>query len=341
MCETVIDWFRSYLRRSQIVRYGECLSNKLDVTSGIAQGTVLGPLMFIFYMNDCVKLLDNVHVTMFADECVLYYTGNNWNNIYGTIQGDLDIFVNWCIKNGLRLNARKTQAMVVDTINRLSKLVNLEPFTLQGSPIKYVKQYNYLGVILDSEMSLIPVCKNIEKRVIDKIYMLRKLRKYLTQHAALQIYKQLILPIFYYAGFLLIACTRDKKRDLQVIQNDVLRFYNNNKREDKVLLNVMHKNANLISLEQRRCKQILSLMYKLSKNPENRKIGNRNTRQQEKYIFKTDSKIGTKYSNSPYYKGTKMWDTPVMMSNFLTILMFLKACYKISLKFLTKTILLK
>ena len=50
-------------------------------------------------------------------------------------------------------------------------------------------------------------------------------------------------------------------------------------------------------------------MYKLSKNVENRKIGNRNTRQNNKYVFKIDTKIGTKYAMSPFYKGTKLWDT--------------------------------
>ena len=174
--------------------------------------------------------------------------------------------------------------------------------------MKYVKQYNYLGIILDAEMSLTPLCKNVEKRVIDKVFVIRKRRRYITYHAALQIYKQLVLPIFYYAGFLLISCTKNKKHDFQVIQNDVLRFCNNNRREDRVLLNEMHKNANLVSFEQRRCVQILSLMYKLSKNENNRKIGSRNTRQQDKYIIKTDTKVGTKYANSPYHKGTNLWN---------------------------------
>ena len=82
----------------------------------------------------------------------------------------------------------------------------------------------------------------------------------------------MILPIFDYAGFLLISCNKDKKHDFQVIQNDVLRFCENVRRDDCISLDVMHKKANLASLEQRRCKQILSLMYKSSKNPENRKI---------------------------------------------------------------------
>ena len=200
---------------------------------------------------------------MFADDCVLYFTGNNWNVVYNALQSDLDRFVHWTEENCLRLNARKSQAMIVCNRNRLSKLCDTRPFKINEMCMKYVKQYNYLGVIIDAEMSLLPLSKNIEKRVIDKVYMLRKVRRHLTYHAALQIYKQLILPIFDYAGFLLIACTRNKKHDLQVIQNDVLRFCENSQREDRISLDVMHNKVKLISLEQRRCKQVLSLMFKL------------------------------------------------------------------------------
>ena len=63
-----------------------------------------------------------------------------------------------------------------------------------------------------------------------------------------------------------------------------------------------------MSLEQGRCKRILSLMYKLSKNDTNRKVSLSNTRQQDKYIFRTDAKIGMKYLNNPYCKGTKLWN---------------------------------
>ena len=256
MCKRVIDWFKSYLKRSQFIRYGDTLSNTMDIPAGIAQGTVLGPLIFIFYINDCFKILKNAHITMFADDCVLYLSGNNWNNIYEKLQTDLHRFVTWSKKNSLALNGNKSQAMIVGTRNKLSKIENLIPFKINNTSMKYVKQYNYLGVLLDSEMSLIPLCKNVEKIVIDKIYMIRKLRRYLTYHAALQVYKQLVLPIFDYSGFLLIACNKDKKHDLQVIQNDALRFCNNNRREEGISLDIMHNKAKLISLEQRRTEKM-------------------------------------------------------------------------------------
>ena len=208
--------------------------------------------------------------------------------------------------NMLKLNIGKTQAMIFGTRNKLSKIKDPTPFLIENGEIKYVKKYNYLGIILDSDMTLTPLCKTIEKRVVDKIFMLRKLGRYLTYKAAIQIYKQVILPILNYAGFLLVACNKDKKGEFQVLQNDALRFCSNNRLNDRVSLDVLHNKANLVSLEQRRCVQLLSLMYKMSRKAENRVEGVRATRQHEKKGM--DRKIGTKYATSPFYKGCKLWD---------------------------------
>ena len=201
LCDRVISWFTTYLDRSQIIKYGDKMSDPMSISVGIAQGTVLGPLLFIFYTNDCVNTLDKVKISMFADDCILYYCGNNWHGIHQVMQRELNRFTEWTIKNNLRLNESKTQAMIVGNRNKLKKIDVPEPFLLHGKTVKFVKQYNYLGKIIDAELSLLPLYKNIQKRVIDKVYMLKKLRKYLTYKSAVQIYKQTILPIFDYAGF--------------------------------------------------------------------------------------------------------------------------------------------
>ena len=84
----------------------------LEIPAGIAQATVLGPLIFIFYINDCEKVLERVRNSMFADDCVLYYMGNNWNIVRTCLQGDLTNFVDWANMNGLKLNESKTQSMI-------------------------------------------------------------------------------------------------------------------------------------------------------------------------------------------------------------------------------------
>ena len=132
---------------------------------------------------------------------------------------------------------------------------------------------------------MLPLYKNLEKRLIDKVYMLRKLRKCLNYKAALQIYKQTILPIIDYPGFTLLACNKDRMADLQIIQNDVLRFCENVCLEDRISIEKLHRKANLSSLEQRRTVQILTIMYKLSRYPSNIVVPARNTRLHTKKVL--------------------------------------------------------
>ena len=175
LSDRAIAWFITYLDRSQVTKYGDKISDAMALTAGIAQGTILGPLLFIFYINDCVNILDKVKISMFTDDYILYLCGNNWNVIHHVMQRELNNFSEWTVKNNFSLNDSKTQSMIVGNRNKLSKIATPELFCVGGKIIKFVKRYNYLGVILDSEMSLDPLCKNIEKRVVDTVFMLKKL----------------------------------------------------------------------------------------------------------------------------------------------------------------------
>ena len=125
----------------------------------------------------------------------------------------------------------------------------------------------------------------------------------MNQHAAILVYKQTILPIFDYAGFLLISVGNGIKHDLQVMQNDAIRFCKN---IDRVSIPVLHNSIKLLSLEQRRQKQLLKIVYVQSQKNRARALTNVNTRSQTKYVFQTDVKIGKKYEKSPYYIGTRL-----------------------------------
>ena len=70
MSMRVINWFGLYLSKSQIMKYDDIVSSKLESSAGIAQGTVRGPLIFIFYINDCAKCLNRAKVSMFANDCI-------------------------------------------------------------------------------------------------------------------------------------------------------------------------------------------------------------------------------------------------------------------------------
>ena len=133
--------------------------------------------------------------------------------------------------------------------------------------------------------------------------------KYINEKAAVSIYKQTILPIIDYSGFLiLILCCISDRGDLQKIQNDILRVCYHARLRDMIKIPDLHIKANLLSLEQRMRKQLLWLMCIMPLDQNNRKVGVCALRSNDKYVFKTDNKIGTKYKRSPYYIGTLLWN---------------------------------
>ena len=235
---------------------------------------------------------------MFADDCVIYLSGNNWQIIHRRLHRDFDAILDWTYRNNLRLNPR----------HRISNLDNPVPFNAGVNVIQFVKSHVYLGITLDSTMSLAPLRRNIKKRVSNMIFRLRKVRKYMNFDAAVAVYKQTILPIFDYSGFMLLSSNITDLDDLQILQNDVLRICTRVKLCDKVSITELHKKCKIISLKQRMQRQILWLMYLLSKEKSYLHVSGRNTRSTDKIQFKIPAKICPLYEHSPYYIGTTLWN---------------------------------
>ena len=105
-----------------------------------------------------------------------------------------------------------------------------------------------------------------------------------------------------------MSLNKEKKYDLQIMQNNVLRICNNTKLSDRVSIEKLHKKAKLLSLEQRRQKQLLTLMYIYSQLDDVQHVGVRHTRMANKFVFKTANRIGNKYENSTFHRGTKLWN---------------------------------
>ena len=189
---------------------------------------------------------------------------------------------------------------------KLSKIIDPVPFQMRGKIVKYVSSHAYLGIILDNTMLLLPLLKSVKKRLTNKVFMLHKIRRYLNFEASLTVYKQMILPIVDYAGFLLMSCNSGDLEDLQIVQNDVLRICNRSKLSDKVSIVDLHKNCKIIGLKQRMQKQILWLMYIMSRDDKYLRVAPHETRSAHKVVSKVPTKFLPIYEHSPYYQGTKL-----------------------------------
>ena len=291
-----------------MVTYNDIDSTICSVPTGIGQGTILGPLIFIFYMNDIIDKLFYVKISMYADDCVLYMSGNNWDTIRNRIQEDLDCFEHWGELNNLHLNFKKTKMLILGPDNKLKRLHDPTPVRVYESDVAFVSNYNYLGVILDSKMTLRPFYNHVKRTVYSKMFVFRKIRNYLSEYAAIMLYKQMILPFIEYAGFMLVACNLEDRRELQKSQNDALRLCLRAKVSDRIRIEDLHTKCKIVSLEQRRRTQLLLLMYKKSKDLSLLKVFPRITSGSQRVVFKTDHYEGTLYKRSPYFIGTKLWN---------------------------------
>ena len=167
-----------------------------------------------------------------------------------------------------------------------------DKFVLYNVPVQFTNRCNYLGILLDKTMSLMPMITRVKNLTLNKIYSLAKIRDCITLKCALTIYKQTILPLFDYSGFVLISCNISDRLELQKLQNDALRICYNVKLRDCVSVRRMHVDARLLSLEQRRQVQLLSLMYMYKDRHEDvRIIYNRRTRAAEQYNFVSERYI--------------------------------------------------
>ena len=106
---TALKWFHSYLtNRKHFIYYLDQNSNIENITCGVPQGSVLGPLLFIIYTNDLPYSLEKSNCILFADDTTIYMSSNNMQQLQHSINSDLDKLTDWFKANKLSLNVSKT-----------------------------------------------------------------------------------------------------------------------------------------------------------------------------------------------------------------------------------------
>ena len=144
----LVKFIRNFLmNRKQVVRVGKHLSREGNVTSGVPQGSVVGPLLFLIYIQD---MLDKLHcrVRLFADDSVIYkrITSESDREL---LQRDLEMIQKWVTENKLVLNVNKCK--VVSFTRKITNTCPVE-YSIMGENLEVVNEYKYLGVVLDKEL---------------------------------------------------------------------------------------------------------------------------------------------------------------------------------------------
>ena len=143
---TSLNWFRSYLlNRKQYVDFD---SDTCLISTGVPQGSILGPLLFNIYINDIINITKKCHIIQYADDTSLIYPMNE-KNARQSLKTELEYLFEWLTLNKLSLNISKTKYMLFST---RQKNVTYPIVTLNKQIIENVSEFNFLGVKLDENM---------------------------------------------------------------------------------------------------------------------------------------------------------------------------------------------
>ena len=147
--DSTFKFFKSYLNiRTQKCVVNGSISESKSLAFGIPQGTILGPLLFIFFFNDLPNCLENSEPQMYADD-VDAFAGNNVDIIEQKLNQDLISVSNWLVANKLTLNKSKTEFMVIGSRQRLGTFDRSPALKIDNVLIKQVGSTKSLGVHVD------------------------------------------------------------------------------------------------------------------------------------------------------------------------------------------------
>ena len=217
-----LDLLASYLdNRTQAVRIGKHVSQPNTINIGVPQGTTLGPLIFLLYINDLPDVVPHSHTVLFADDTTLSFRNSSNHALTSDIRDSLAKFMEWSVANRLSINFEKTYSMLITTKN-ISE--NEIPVFMNTHQIEFVPSIKYLGVTLDKNLKFNIHTNLISLKVSKSIGVLYRLRNLLPSSCLRNIYFSLIQTYFQYCISVWGSTYACHLRSLTVLQKRAIRI---------------------------------------------------------------------------------------------------------------------
>ena len=161
-----LGWFKSYLsNRSQFTRVNGVDSKVQNIDIGVPQGSCLGPLLFLLYINDLPKTIDNAKVYMYADDTSLSLQNHSISQLNRDLNRDLEGLDKWLRGNKLSLNVAKTQSMVISTKQKLKSQTDKLTLLIRQKVLDDVQCTKYLGVHIDKTLDWKKHIQEVSKKI--------------------------------------------------------------------------------------------------------------------------------------------------------------------------------
>ena len=208
--------FHSYLsKRRHYTRIGSKLSDILEILLGVPQGSVLGPILFNIFINDLLSSCSE-DICNFADDNTIHICSNSLEDIILRINSELKNVLGWFVNNGMVANPDKFQVIFLGIGSSID--VEIGSFTIRSS-----KEVKLLGVTLDYQLSFYPHIQSICGKAISKIKALMRIRNYLSQEQADNLFSSYIMSPLTHCPLIWMFCSKPAHNMLQKTQYKALR----------------------------------------------------------------------------------------------------------------------
>ena len=222
-------WFESYLTgRKQLVNVNGTESNLADITCGVPQGSILGPLLFLCYVNDMsISINSDCKLLLYADDSTIMFSHKNPEFISHKLGKELESCSEWLIDNKLSLHLGKTECILFGPKRKLKTVTDFQ-IACHGHIIKSQSSVKYLGIDIDENLSGESIVNGIIKKVNSRLRFMYRKANCLSAETRKTLSMALIQCHFDYScSSWYASVSQSLKNKLQVAQNKTVRFIKN------------------------------------------------------------------------------------------------------------------
>jgi len=243
---TFLNMIHSYLTdRYQCVEYLNIKSNLQKINIGVPQGSILGPLLFILYINDFPNVCSEASTLLYADDTAVFFQSDNDNELQNMLDSNLPAISKWFQINKLSLNTNKTFFQYYSVSGQT---VNIR-VNINNTDIKHSETVKYLGMFIDTDLKWKSHIDHIAATISRNIGIMNRSRFFLGREHLSLLYNSLVLPYLNYCCLIWGHSSQSLTNKLSILQKKAMRIIDNQSR-------IAHSNPIFVKLKLLKLKDI-------------------------------------------------------------------------------------